>query len=381
MYNNKELCEAVYIDFSKAFDRISHYKLLHVLKHYQVDQITLKWISNFLSNRFQHTLVDGKLSEKCSVISGVPQGSVLGPLFFVLYLDSLIQSLSKSNNTTVYAYADDLKILSNNRQDLQNTLNIIQNWAKDWDFLIQPAKSEHILFSTKSNPPNSQHQFFINDKPIPHSNLVKDLGIKLCSNFKWSAQISNLTSKATYLSFNILRSFKSLDPSLYINLFKSHIRPLLEYNTPIWNPILITDIKAIEKVQRKFTRRLCQKINIKFSSYTNRLDILKLETLESRRLKIDLTILYKILNNLIDVDFYDFFSMNTSLVPYNLRGHSLKIHVPKYSGCSVRQNFFSHRVIPYWNKLPETIVNSPNLELFKSQIKQFDITKIYTTKL
>ena len=380
MYKHKDTCEAVYIDFSKAFDRISHHKLLHVLKHYKINQTTLYWISDFLTNRFQHTLVDGELSKKCSVVSGVPQGSVLGPLLFVLYLDSLMKSLSDNNvTTTVYAYADDLKILSNNKQDLQNTLNVIQKWAKDWDFLIQPVKSEHIFFSTK--PISSDSQFFINEKPIPHCNTVKDLGITLSSNFKWSAHISKLASKANYLSFNILRSFKSLEPSLYINLYKSHIRPLLEYNTPIWYPTLRTDVRTVEKVQRKFTRRLCQKINISFTSYLHRLEILRLETLESRRIKIDLTILYKILHNLIDVDFKDFFCLSSSKVAYNLRGHSLKLQDPGYSGSPIRENFFSHRIIQYWNKLPDTVVNSPNLQTFKLRLKQFDIYKIYTSKL
>ena len=379
-YNKKETCQAVYIDFSKAFDRISHHKLMHVLYHFKINQHVLDWIHDFLNKRVQHTLVDGEASEKCSVVSGVPQGSVLGPLLFVLYLNSLIQSLShNTSTTTVYAYADDLKILSSNNTDLQETLNIIQNWAKDWHFFIQPIKSEHILFSTRSNTSNPPHVFHINDGPIPHCNSVRDLGITLSSNFKWSAQIAKSTSRANYLIYNIFRSFKSCNPSLYVNLFKMHVRPLLEYNTAIWNPSLITDVKAIEKVQRNFTRRLCRKSNIKYTGYLNRLEILKLESLECRRVKLDLTILYKILHNLIEIDFEDFFHLSEST--YNLRRHNVQIKTPKYTGSAIRQSFFSHRIVPCWNKLPQNVVSSPNLEVFKFRLKKLDISNIYTTKL
>ena len=210
---------------------------------------------------------------------------------------------------------------------------------------------------------------------------VRDLRIVLRNDFKWSKQIQQVTSTATRLVFTMLKSFKAPEPSFYVNLYKTHIRPIIEYNSSIWNPSLIKETQNIEKTQRKFTKYLCKKTNIKFSHYFERLAKLNLESLEEGRLKLDLIILYKILNNLIEIDFKDHFQLNLSSRQHNLRGHNRKLFIPKYQGTSIRQNFFIHRVLPLWNNLPQHIVNSENLIIFKNNLNKYSIYNIYNTKL
>ena len=156
-------------------------------------------------------------------------------------------------------------------------------------------------------------------------------------------------------------------------MFKTFVRPILEYNTAIWSPNLIEDINSVEKVQRHFTKRLCQKSNIKFQNYEERLRILNLESLEIRRIKFDIVLMFKIQNKLIDIDFDKFFKTKPSSTKYNLRGHDHQLNVPKYSGSNCHHNFFSNRILNIWNKLPQDLVNSRNLPILKTN---FDITTI-----
>ena len=144
-------------------------------------------------------------------------------------------------------------------------------------------------------------------------------------------------------TYTILRSFQTNNINLIVNLFKTFVRPTLEFNTSIWNPNFKKDIISVENVQRKFSKRLCQKNNIKFNSYRDRLEILKLESLEMRRFKRDLILMYKIYNKLIDINFEDFFAKSSST--YSTRGNSYRLQVPRYSSSTVRNNFFSDRVL------------------------------------
>ena len=141
----------------------------------------------------------------------------------------------------------------------------------------------------------------------------------------------------------------------------------MEYNTSTWSPHLKSEINSVESIQRKFTRVLCQRANIRFCSYSDRLQKLKLESLHSRRIKTDLILLYKILNNLVDIPFLDYFKFS-NFSGHNLRRHSLHLVRAKPAKTLCRQNFFSFRVIEHWNKLPTNIVTSPSLEIFKHRI-------------
>ena len=130
LHSTKTNCDAIYIDFSKAFDRLSHRKLIFVLYHYKINNQIINWIQDLLTHRSQKTIVEGKSSQPCSITSGVPQGSVLGPLLFVLYLESLIIDIKENcTNSKIYAFADDVKLLSTDAQELQKALNIIHAWA------------------------------------------------------------------------------------------------------------------------------------------------------------------------------------------------------------------------------------------------------------
>jgi len=146
-------------------------------------------------------------------------------------------------------------------------------------------------------------------------------------------------------------------------------------------PYQVGDIRRIESVQATFTRLVCRKLNIKYESYKHRLRLFNLDTLEIRRIKYDLILIFKIIHNLIDLQFYDFFSISPSLKLYQLRRHTLQLNKPIPPAMLIRVNFFSYRTISTWNNLPSEIVMSKSLVLFKKKSNCYNIANIAISKL
>ena len=377
--DNKLRSDVLYLDFSKAFDRVSHSKLLLLLAHYKIHPQLINWIRDHLSNRLQRTVVENKFSNYCSITSGVPQGSVLSPTYFIIYVNELLQSLTIHHPfIKSFGFADDIKLLGTDQDELQRALNLVDRWTQDWDLKIQTKKSDVITFDWKSSSNKDLPNYNINQNDFNRTKIVKDLGIYISNNLKWKSYITKITNKTKFLSYLILKTFKTPQPDLYISLYKTYIRPIMEFNTSAWSPTSTTDIKVVETVQKSFTRKVLRKLNIQYSSYQDRLKQLKLRSLEYRRLQFDLILVYKILNNLIESHnnppAFILSNLNTT---YNLRRHSLYIEKPQKARTQTRQNFFLYRIINVWNNLPDSLVTSPNLQTFKQKLKQFDLSTIH----
>ena len=328
----------------------------------------------------QRTVVENTFSDYCNITSGVPQGSVLGPTLFLIYVNDLLCSLHQHfyPSISLYAFADDIKLLSENVDELQRALDFIGEWTNDWQLKIQAAKSEHITFYPNKKGVNDTFSLFnINGNAFVKTNLVRDLGLHLSSDLKWAAYISKIQLKSSSTAYIILKTFKSKDPSLYITLFKIYIRPLLEYNCSMWSPYLKKDVERAEHTQKQYTRKVCKRLNIKYQSYSDRLTILNLESLELRRLRYDLTLVYKILHQLIYVNNQGMFELNNMRTNHSLRRHSFYLKIPPVSRTKIRDNFFSTRIINTWNKLPDNIVSSPSLTIFKNLLSKFPLHTIY----
>ena len=182
------------------------------------------------------------------------------------------------------------------------------------------------------------------------------------------SHINTLKKKEFQRGYYMFHSFKNIWTLL--TAYKSFVRPLLEYNSVIWNPKLKQDIRALESVQKWFTKVLLKRCNIKVTDYMHRLYMLDLKSLQYRRAEFDIVLVYKIVNQFIDLDFNNFFSLRKST--YNLRGHKFTLKTrPRKS--NITANFFSFRTVPVWNALPESIVSAPTLACFKNRLRNFDL--------
>ena len=358
----------IYTDLAKAFDKVSHPKLFEVVKSYGIDGSVIKWIVNFLTGRTQRVCVNRAISKPLPVLSGVPQGSVVGPLLFLLFIDDI--SRISTETTAVSLFADDMKIYSSDPIDLQRALNRACSFFKDRQLSLAHEKCEKITLSKKK----SDSTFYLEDFQVKETDIVKDLGVFITSDLKWESHTSQIKRSAFQKCYLILKSFKSNCIWTLLKGYITFVRPTMEYATQVWNPYLKKDIRSLESVQRFFTKKICNRCGIPFSSYYDRLYKLNLKTLEYRRVAADLLMVYKILHCLVKLNFDDFFEFYQS--PYETRRHKLCLKSKRCDDLGEKE-WFGNRVVETWNKLPEEVVTAGTINSFRARLNNFDLSKIY----
>ena len=358
--DNGNTVDVIYLDFCKAFDKVSHRLLLYKLDTYGIRGKALRWISNFLIGAKQRVVINGSSSTSQTVTSGVPQGSVLGPVLFLIYVNDMPEVV----RCMVKLFADDTKLYSEiketaDRTALQEDINKIVTWTSNWLMKLNIDKCKHMEIGNITN--NSSYTLDNGLTTISKVNSEKDLGITFDRGLKFSEHVCKAVSKANQILGIIFRTFKFMDTKMFLILFKSMVRPHLEYSTAVWSPLLTKDKIAIENVQRRATKRVN---GLSELSYHDRLLKLGLPTLEYRRLRADLIQTYKIVNNIDNISSKTMFVINNTS---NTRGHSQKL-VKKQTRTNPSKNILCNRVSNNWNSLPDCVVTSKNVNIFKSKL-------------
>ena len=364
----------IYTDISKAFDSVSHSKLVSVLNHYGLNKTIVKWIENFLKNRTQQVVIGKNYSSPRIIYSGVPQGSVIGPLLFNVYINDITQSASSLNDGGgIRLFADDAKLFSTDIGSLQISIDKMSYWLARRQLKLAPNKC-FVLNLGKTI--DSTLNVSIEGSKVSSVSMIKDLGIYISQDLKWTNHVNHVFKTASLCSYQILKSVKSKNIWVLIKLFKTYVRPKIEYSTSVWSPNLRGDIKKIENVQKRFTKQACNRSNIPFTSYQDRLFKLNLKSLEYRRIYFDLLLIYKIINGISDLNFKDYFKFRKT--SYVLRGNSRKIDTLLSFKTPQWTNSFFTRTVKYWNSLPDNIACSLTLPLFKRSLCQYDLSYLLT---
>ena len=203
---------------------------------------------------------------------------------------------------------------------------------------------------------------------------TKDLGVIIHTELKWENHVKKISRQSTILSYQILKSFKTKNIWTLLSLYKSYIRPLLEYNTEIWTPHLEKDKDCIESVQIRYTKQICNRCNIPNISYQDRLYKLGLRSLEDRRKEFDLISMFKIINRISVLNFDDYFYFKST--KYSLRDSAAKIRPHKHFNCNTWYGSFFYRAAKYWNNLDHNITSAKSLSIFKSKIKTISLDNL-----
>ena len=359
--------DIIYMDFMKAFDKVPHKRLIKKIKQHGIGGKLLRWIEQWLTNRKQRVVLKGEGSEWEDVISGVPQGSVLGPLLFIIYINDIETGVK----STLSKFADDCKIKKKvenvvDATEVQTDLNTLVKWSEKWQMSFHPDKCKvlHLGYN------NQKNKYYIKDAEIKKVKEEKDLGVLISEDLKPKKQIANIVKKANRLLGMISRTLTCKNKANIMNLYKTLVRPILDYAAAIWNPHQKKDIEKLERVQRRATRMIRGLRNL---TYEERLKKCNLTTLESRRRRYDLIETFKIMKNIYKIDKNKLFPMK----PSQTRGHELKIY-KKHSRLNTRKYFFSQRVVNDWNKLSKEATEAKDVNKFKNYIdKEFHQGGLY----
>ena len=348
--------DQIYLDFQKAFDKVPHQRLLYKLHKAGISGLTLNWIESFLSNRKQRVNINGTYSKWKNVNSGVPQGSVLGPVLFILFVND-VPNILKSSTCSIFA--DDTKVKRNvdtveDADKVQEDLNELYKWCEEWKLTFN-AKKCHVLHFGRKNVNNLYH---INGTLISPVEYEKDLGVIITKDLKSENNITQCVKAANKMLGMIKRTFSFMDKDMLVQLIKTFIRPHLEYGQQASSPYLKKDLKNLEDVQRRATKLLN---HIEHLPYEERLKYLNLYSIEDRLKRGDMILMYRLMTNDINIDRRKLFEVKET----KTRGHNLKVYFGPTCKLDIRHNFFSQRVIEPWNKLPPYVVYSKTVDTFK----------------
>lgn len=358
--------DCVYLDFQKAFDKVPHKRLLGKLHSNGINNGTIKWIESFLTGRQQSVRVAGCNSDWHSVTSGVPQGSVLGPILFVIYVNDLPERI----RTNIFMFADDTKIFNTiktqaDNQDLQDDLNILEEWCLKWQLRLHPEKCKLLHVGRENVPPWS---YQLGDTGVSCVDLEKDIGVTIDNKLKFEEHLMEKVNKANAMMGVIRRTFQFLDSRSFVVLYKAMVRSFFDYASPVWQPYSKGLIEKMESVQRRATKLVP---GMKDLTYPQRLRKIGIPTLRYRMLRADMIEIYKMLHGYYDESACSIISLRRDTTQQmDTRGHSLKLF-QKQATLNRRKEFFGLRAVKLWNSLSEEVVCSSSLNIFKNKLDKY----------
>ena len=344
--------DMIFLDFTKAFDSVSHVLLIHKLKTFGFSDVLLQWFSNYLSDRYQNVVLDGISSDPTCVTSGVPQGSILGPFLFLLYTNDIGKNIS--NETNIVLYADDAKLLRpihsiNDCLSLQLDLDTLQNWSNIWKLSFNSNKCKVLSFSRSAKV---DFQYHIHNEPLSRVDEFNDLGVTVSYNLSWKTHVRNIVQNANRLLGLIKRTLTNHAPTKSkLLLYNSLIRPSLLYASTVWFPDK-NDLQLIEGIQRRATKFI---LNDYYSDYKSRLINLGLVPLSFLREIADLCFFYKCFHNFYNFDILEICPLqNTPGCHTRSNDEYLRLKSLPFNTETASQ-FYTKRIVKLWNNLPAPI--------------------------
>ena len=361
--NKKIQTDIIIMDFAKAFDKVPHKHLLYKLNYYGINNTTVNWISDFLGDRTQTVALEGIMSEKVPVTSGVPQGTVMGPILFLIYINDFADYIQHS---TLRLFADDSIIYKeiNNENDaklLQSDLEAAGRWETDWLMHFHPDKCNILSITQKKNPINFLYKLHNHDLEKVQS--AKYLGVTIQNNLKWDKHINSITNKANQSLGFLRRNLKINSSKAKDHAYKAIVRPKLEYSSSVWDPHTKCQKDQIEKVQRRAARFTTNRFH-NTSSVSNMIHSLNWPSLEIRRTRARLIMFYKIIHQNVAI-----YPVNL-LFPADPRTRYSSIYGYKIISTTTDQYKYSFfpRTVSQWNLLPLNMQQADTVDSFKSMV-------------
>lgn len=361
--------DVVYLDFCKAFDKLDFNIILQKLKRCGVGGLLGRWLYSFLTNRHQYVSVNGFRSNLCQILSGVPQGSVLGPLLFILMIGDIDGNILQS---FLSSFADDTRIgigikSAQDVKTLQEDLDKIYRWTVENNMVLNPSKFELLQYGKQTIDGSPYKYKSSTGDDIVSKDVVKDLGVLMSSNCHFTPHIDSVVSKVKKMTSWALRNFKSRSKDFILTTWKSIVLPIVDYASQLWNPSKVHDINRLEMLQKYFLKK------IQFYqdwSYWDMLEDLGIYSLQRRRERYRIIYMWSILEGIVPNP-----CPQNIFAKFNARlGRSCAVPAAKNSPYrGLVSSSFSVHGAKLFNVLPKVLRNmtSCGKEAFKKSLDQF----------
>ena len=351
--DNRGQVDTFILDFEKAFDTPPHELLKSKLFGYGFGGKTLKWIDSFLCFRQQRVVVNGVKSDWAPVLSGVPQGTVLGPLLFSLY----INDISSDIESEIRLFADDCVCYREIKDEkdtmkLQRDIDRLGSWARKWGMRFQPVKC-NMMQLTRKRIKKIHASYTLEGTNLENVESIKYLGVTITSDLRWNTHVSNVCTKANRTLGFLRRNLHSCPQEVKEAAYKGLVRPVLDYGSSVWDPPGVVLQEELESVQKRAARFVTGNYDYETGSMTGILGQLKWESLKKRRKDNRLILLYKGLKGKASVPTDD-------LIPKTRRcrnQHSMAFQTP-IANTDVYKSSFFPQTIRDWNALPDSLISS-----------------------
>ncbi|KAL8610129.1 hypothetical protein ACOMHN_024595 [Nucella lapillus] len=354
----------VLLDFSKAFDKVPHQRLLRKLHHYGVRNNTLGWIQSFLSGRIQQVVLEGEHSSPSPVLSGVPQGTVLGPLLFLTYINDL-PDVVKDSNTRLFA--DDALLYRNVCSAKEQSLlqADLAEWENTWQMSFNAGKC-NTLHVSPGRGLSFRSAYTLHEQTLEAVSSAKYLGVSMAKDLSWTKHVELVAAKGNRTVGFLRRNLKDCTTEVRKATYTTMVRPTLEYASTVLDPHTRQDIDLLEKVQKRAARFAC---NCYFErapgTVTDLLRKLQWDSLETRRHHNRLLMLYRIENGLVDIPPSTLYRPSHS----RTRGRNSTAIFQEHSKHPALHNSFVPRTVREWNKLSTETTTAPSVVIFLSRLR------------
>jgi hypothetical protein len=357
--------DIIYLDFAKAFDKVPTQRLIRKVRAHGIRGPLLTWIESWLSGRRQRVVLNGKFSSWEEVLSGVPQGSVLGPLLFIIFINDLDDSAAAVD--ILRKFADDTKLgheVTNPKScsELQASLDGLVKWAETWGMQFNVSKCKTMHLGRR----NSKNVYTMAGEALKETEVEKDIGVYVNQKLKPAEQCKSAARMAQAVLGQITRAFHYRDRHVFVRLYKQYVRPHLEFCTQAWSPWSEEDITCLEKVQQRAIKMVS---GLRARTYEERLKELGLSTLVERRHQADMVMVHRIVHRQSSLEPETWFEMVGARRSTRSASDPLNI-VVKNGLLDLRRKFFAVRVIENWNAIPTELKAVESTARFRSRYKQ-----------